>query len=345
MCVVVLSSRAESFDTMDSTDEAKRELRGENDMVSGRFDVHAHFKLPDAAPLGVTPANNFKASPMANWSPEMALEFMDRHGIATQMLSVPSALSPAVARAANTYCAQVVKQHPERFGLLASLPMTDIDAALAEIEFAFETLGADGVVMMTNYADDYLGNPKFEKVFAALDHRHATVFIHPAAPAGYECVACGRPGPVIEFPFDTCRAVTDMLYAGILDRFSSISFILSHAGGALPALSHRIASLGTVSYVPHPPEMTRQTVLSQLGKLYFDTAIAGSISSLGPVLELTGPDHIVFGTDFPPATEAVIIENIEALDGLPGLNVEARAAINHNGCCLFARFRGVAKAP
>ncbi|MGC2781554.1 MAG: amidohydrolase family protein [Bradyrhizobium sp.] len=313
-------------------------------MISGRFDVHAHFKLPDAAPLGATPANNFKASPMANWSPEMALEFMNRHGIATQMLSIPSALPPAAARAANVYCAQIVKQHAERFGLLASLPMTDIEAALSEVDFAFDMLGADGVIMMSNYADDYLGNPKYEPVFAALDRRQATVFIHPAAPACYECVACGRPGPVIEFPFDTCRTVTDMLYAGVLGRFNSISFILSHAGGALPGLARRIASLGTVSYVPHPPEMTHQTVLSQLGKLYFDTAIAGSASTLVPVLELAGPDHIVFGTDFPPATEAVITENIGALDGLDCLSDEAEAAINHNGRRLFARFRGAASS-
>lgn len=311
-------------------------------MAAGRFDVHAHYKLPDAAAPGAT-AENFIASPMAHWSPELALEFMERHGIETQMLSVPIVLTTDAARAVNLYGAEVVKRYPQRFGLLASLPMNDVAATLAEIDFAFDTLDADGVIMMSNYGGVYLGDPSFESIFAELDRRGATVFIHPTAPAGYECVACGRPGPVIEFPFDTCRSVTDMVYAGIVERFTAINFILSHAGGPLPALAKRIATIGTTFYVPHPPEMTRQTVLDQLGKLYYDTAIAGSASSILPVLELTGADHILFGTDFPPATEPVIVENIQALDELDCLGAAEKDGVNRNGRLLFRRFHAMSE--
>jgi 6-methylsalicylate decarboxylase len=139
---------------------------------------------------------------MPTWTPEFALDFMDRHDIATQLLSLPQALSKDEARRINEYGATLVKQYPTRFGLLASLPMGDVDAALAETAFAFDQLGADGVVMVTNYGGDYLGNSKFEPVFAALNKRSATIFIHPINPAGFDCVACGRPGPVIEFTFD-----------------------------------------------------------------------------------------------------------------------------------------------
>ncbi|MHA6766970.1 amidohydrolase family protein [Sphingobium ummariense] len=307
-------------------------------MATGRFDVHAHYKLPDAPPPGAV-ADNFTASPMANWSAEIALEFMDRHGIETQMLSVPIVLGADAARAVNIFGANVVRQYPERFGLLASLPMGDVSAALEEIAFAFDTLDADGVIIMTNYDGHYLGDPIFESVFAELNRRGATVFLHPASPAGYECVACGRPGPVIEYPFDTCRTVTDMLYAGLFERHASLNFILPHGGGPLPALAQRIATIGTTFYVPHPPELTEENVLVQLGKLYFDTAIAGGASSIFPILELTSANHILFGTDFPPATEEVIRKNIEALDNLSCLPQDARTAINHNGRALFDRFR------
>ena len=134
-----------------------------------------------------------------------------------------------------------------------------------------------------------------------------------------------------------------MVYANVIERFSNIKFILSHAGGALPGLAYRIASLGVAPFVPHSAKMTPQTILRQLRKLYFDTAIAGSTSSIVPVLELTSADHIVFGTDYPPATERVIRENMEALDQLTFLSHEARAAINQNGRRLFARFHGAAK--
>jgi len=79
-------------------------------------------------------------------------------------------------------------------------------------------------------------------------------------------------------------------------------------------------------------------VRTQLARLYFDTAIAGTAASIGPVLELTKPDHIVFGTDFPPASEAVIEQNMAALGALTGMNEAEKSAINQNGRRLFPRF-------
>ena len=306
-------------------------------MKPNRFDVHAHYMPPGAIPRAA-PGLNFVSSPMPTWTPEFALDFMDRHDIATQLLSLPTPLAKDEARRINEYGATLVKQRPERFGLLASLPIDDVEAALSEIGFAFDQLGADGVVMVTNYGGNYLGNAKFEPVFAELERRSATAFLHPIIPAGYECVACGRPGPVIEFTFDTCRTVTDMLYAGILNRYNNVKFILSHAGGPLPTLAPRLSTIGTLSWVRHPSELTQEAVMSQLAGLYFDTAIAGTAASIGPVLELTEPDHIVFGTDFPPATEPVIDQNIAALGALTCMNEVEKSAINLNGRRLFRRF-------
>ena len=306
-------------------------------MTPNRFDVHAHY-MPRGAVGRGAPAQNFLASPMPTWSPEFALDFMDRHDIAMQMLSVPTPLPKAEAHSINQFGATLVKQQPTRFGLLASLPMDDVEAALSEIPFAFDQLGADGVVMVTNYGGNYLGNARFEPVFAELNRRSATVFLHPTIPAGYECVACGRPGPVIEFTFDTCRTVADMLYAGVLKRHENINFILSHAGGPLPTLAPRLGTIGTLPWVSHPPELTQEAVRTQLARLYFDTAIAGTAASIGPVLELTRPDHIVFGTDFPPASEPVIDQNIAALRALTCMNEAEKSAINQNGRRLFRRF-------
>ena len=124
--------------------------------------------------------------------------------------------------------------------------MDDVEAALSGIAFVSDQLGADGVVMVANYGGNYFGNARFEPVFAELNRRFATVFLHPTLPAVYECVACGRPGPMIEFTFDTCRTVADMLYAGILNRYPNVRFILSHAGGPLPTLTPRLATIATL---------------------------------------------------------------------------------------------------
>ena len=51
----------------------------------------------------------------------------------------------ALARKSNDYGAQLVKDHPANFGLLAALPLPDPQGSLVEIEYALDTLHADGV--------------------------------------------------------------------------------------------------------------------------------------------------------------------------------------------------------
>ena len=302
----------------------------------GRLDVHAHYFRPGHAPK--LPPGAFLASPMPIWSPEYALDFMDTHGIETQMLSGGLGSSPAELRASNEYGRSLVEAYPTRFGLLAGLPLQDVEAALKEIAYAYDVLSADGIFLSTNYEGVYLGDPKFTPVFEELNRRHATIFIHPANPAGFNCVACGRPAPVIEYTFDTCRTVTDLLYAGVLERCSDIKFILAHAGGPLPTLGPRISTVGTLPWVPHRPELTQEAVLKQLSRLYFDTAIAGAAASIAPVLELADASHIVLGTDFPAASVPVILQNLAALDALKILTPAQRSAVGTNGRALFARF-------
>ncbi len=109
----------------------------------------------------------------------------------------------------------------------------------------------------------------------------------------------------------------------------------------MPTLAPRLGTIGTLPWVPHPPELTQAAVRTQLASLYFDTAIAGTAASIGPVLELTKPDHIVFGTDFPPASVPVIDQNIAALGALTCLNDTEKSAIYRNGRRLFRRFAEV----
>ncbi|MEU9399781.1 amidohydrolase family protein [Streptomyces sp. NPDC048242] len=124
------------------------------------------------------------------WSPESAIAMMDAQGIATGVMSVTSpgvhlgddADARDLARAVNEYGAEVVKDNPDRFGHFASIPLPDIDAAVAEAVYALDVLGADGVVLMSNAHGKYLGDADFEPLWAELDRRSANVFVHPAQP-------------------------------------------------------------------------------------------------------------------------------------------------------------------
>ena len=275
-----------------------------------RFDVHAHFGIDDDTRV----AGNQHVSDLGDdavWSPEKALGFMDARGIGLQLLSLPMAMDPGLARAVNERGARIVAARPDRFGLLAALPMAAPERAVEELRHAGDDLGADGFVLLSNYDGAYLGDPRFDPVLAELDRRGASVLLHPTTPPAYDRLGLGRPGPLLEFPVDTARTVVDALYAGVFLRYPNLRLVLAHAGGALPGLFHRILALGGKPWVANPSGVTPQQLREQAAALYFETAIAAG--ALAPVLELAGPDHLLFGTDFPPAGTDVIDDAIAAL--------------------------------
>jgi predicted TIM-barrel fold metal-dependent hydrolase len=128
-------------------------------LSSGRIDVHAHY-VPPGLQASVPPAPIFRG--FATWGPEAALEMMDRQGIATAILSMvlwtgmftapgDAAAARRVARSSNEAAAEIIRSYPGRFGGFACLPLPDVDAALAEIDYGLGTLRLAGVVLLTNY--------------------------------------------------------------------------------------------------------------------------------------------------------------------------------------------------
>ena len=105
-----------------------------------------------------------------------------------------------------------------------------MDAALAEIDYALGTLRLDGVVLLTNYDGVYLGDSSLDPVFADLNRRKAVVFLHPAPPASVENTSFGYMPALIEFVFDTTRAVTHLVLSGTLERCPDLRLIVPHAG-------------------------------------------------------------------------------------------------------------------
>ncbi len=153
----------------------------------GRIDVHAHY-VPAELQALLPDAPIFRG--FAAWRPRAAVEMMDRQGIATAILSMvlwtgmfaaagDAAAALRVARSSNEAAAEAIRRHPGRFGGFARLPLPDVDAALAEIDYALGTLRLDGVVLLTNHDGIYLGDSRLDPVFGELNRRKAVVFLHP----------------------------------------------------------------------------------------------------------------------------------------------------------------------
>ena len=306
-----------------------------------RIDVHQHVVPPFWAHALPTHGGDPSGTVIPQWSPDSAIDFMDSQQVATGILSLtaPSVIGwdkserRRMARRVNEYTADLVTKRPDRFGNFATLPLPDAEGALWELEHALDTLRADGVILLANYAGKYLGEAAFEPIWSELHRRHAVVFVHPGQPP--LPTAAGVPGPLVDYPFDTTRAAVQLVLNGIVDRYPGARIILAHAGGFLPYASHRFAELARVF---RPAAAKPADILATFQRFYFDTALSSGPAALPSLKAFAGSGHMVFGSDFPYAPAGIGASFTAKLDADNSLTADEHRAINHgNACTLFPR--------
>jgi predicted TIM-barrel fold metal-dependent hydrolase len=315
--------------------------------MPGTIDVHAHFLPPvyrDALlKAGLKTLDG--GIPVPDWTPEAALALMDEIGIAGAILSVSSphvGFLPAkeagdLCRAVNDYAANLCRQHPDRFGAYAVLPLPDIKASLHELDRALDDLKLDGAALPTHADGIYLGDARFAPLLEALDARAATVFIHPTAPACFEAFGLELPAPMIEFPFDTTRTVASLIFSGALERHTRIKFILPHAGGTLPFLATRMAGIGAIPAMGAKAKAPPET-LKALAGLHYDTALSAAPHQIAALRAIAPISQIVYGTDFPFAPAFAVHMGEAQFQALPFTPEERELVRWGNAQRLFGAF-------
>jgi len=267
-----------------------------------RIDVHHHI-----APPAYSSALKAMMRGHAKWSPEASLADMDKSGIAT---SITSLINPGmqawagdvagarkIAREANEYAAKLGRDYPGRFGSFASIPFPDVEGSLREIEYALDTLKADGIYLWTSYGGKLLGDPDFFPILEELNRRKVVVYTHPATPA-----CCAKIMPyisinAIEGPVDTTRTMVSLMFQGGAARFPDIRWIFSHSGGVTPFLLSRFER--HVADTKDIKQVLPNGLMHELRKFYYDTAQGNHEGALLALLKLVPPSQVLYGTDFP----------------------------------------------
>jgi predicted TIM-barrel fold metal-dependent hydrolase len=301
------------------------------------IDVHHHFNAPGGR------------SGRPDWSPLATLAAMDAAGVHAAIgwpgpvVAADAASARTRARFLNEFGAGITQAHPTRFGLFASLPpLSDVEGALQEIAYSFDQLHADGIGLLTQYADQWLGDPAFVPVFEELNRRAAVVFVHPTA-LGEHC-NCGALGyqtagvsqAWLEYPFNTARTILNLMVSGTFRRFPDIRFIFCHGGGAFTSLLSRITGLkGWFEMGQEQMDaMFPHGVEAEFKRLHFECAQAYAPQNMALLRSLVPTSQIFFGTDFDRFELQHSIEQFEQLE-LPD---DVRTAIAHgNATRLFSR--------
>ncbi|MCJ1301129.1 hypothetical protein MMC08_003928 [Hypocenomyce scalaris] len=259
---------------------------------------------------------------------------MDRLNVSKSILSITSpgthlvpgddTLARKVARESNVYAAELKKKYPTRFGFWASLPLPDVEGSLAEIAYSLDELDADGFTVLTNHHGIYLGDALYEPVFAELNRRKATLFIHPSGPcmAGSHQHPTPRragplqqyPMPMFEFLMDTARATINLFLSGTVSRYPDVTYILSHGGGVLAPLLQRFTTFGT-SILRLDEGLDATAVKALLNKqFYFDLAGFPFPDLIHGLLGYAHPSRLLYGSDYPYTPGTAIIGLEEVMD-------------------------------
>lgn len=301
--------------------------------MSITVDVHHHI-LPDFFWLATNEGNSPVGgiSP-ATWSRASALSFLDDAGIDLAVVSIStpgvhtgdSTAAKALARRCNEFSAELMRDHPERFGGFACLPLPDVDSALDELEYALDVLELDGVVLFSNAVGTYLGESTLAPLFDELQRRRAVAFIHPNASPDPSAHRLGLPDSLIDFTADTTRAMAQLLYTNTFARTPDVKYIFSHAGGTVPYLAGRFGIIDEMGVIPDADG--RSPAAETFRNLYFDTALSWSDPVLVMLRTVIGIEHVVFGSDYPYLRRDLAVQCRERIAASPVLTDDERTAV------------------
>ncbi|KAF1353021.1 amidohydrolase family protein [Lizonia empirigonia] len=283
-----------------------------------KIDVHHHFypkEMREALDEAGGDPSGWYIPP---WTLELDQAFCKAIDVSKTILSVTApgpvikkdfAAAAKLARQCNEAAAAIRNAHPDRYGFFASVPsLFDTARVFEEIRYALDDLRADGVTLFTRYGqgNNYLGHESFEPVWAELGRRRTVVFVHPTHPQDTTLINSLLPQPMFDYPHETGRTAMDLITSGRLRQHPGCKVILSHAGGTLPYLIHRAATM--FPFMPHGCKRTREEILDEAKEFYFDTALSSGGPTIKALAEFAKPGHLLFGSDFPNAPEGAILK-------------------------------------
>jgi aminocarboxymuconate-semialdehyde decarboxylase len=231
---------------------------------------------------------------------DMAAAEVDVHVLSvspqTWLYNQEAAVGIAGAQIQNDQIARHVKDHPERFSGIATLPMQTPDKAADELRRAMRTLGLHGAMIGSNVGGKNLDDPSFEPLWAAAEELDAFMMIHPGNVAGADRLRSYYLGNLIGNPLDTTIAGACLIFGGVLERYPKLNFIMSHGGGFIPYQGGRWVHGWQVR--PEPKVHVKHSPAPYLDRFLYDTIVHAQ-APLEFLISSVGAQRVFLGSDYP----------------------------------------------
>jgi len=312
------------------------------------IDVHNHFYPPEyveavqKGPSNIKVTHDKEGNPLLHYPGDYNIlvrghrdiayraGVLERAGVAKQVLTFttpgthiePPQRSAELARMVNDGLARIMRERGDLFAALATLPLNDPRAAVAELGRAFGELGFRGVMLYSNVNGVALDDKRFWPLYEKADSLGAVCSIHPNSPVGVEAMTEYWLMPLVGFLFDTTLAAAKLVFSGVAERFPRIKWVLSHLGGAIPYIAERL-DRGYAAFRECRENISRPPS-EYLKGFYYDT-VNFDPAALRLALTFAGPDHLLAGSDYPHQIGSLekMVESLKRLE-VPD---EDRAAI------------------
>jgi aminocarboxymuconate-semialdehyde decarboxylase len=249
--------------------------------------------------------NVYRTVSDGSWSVARRIEDMGSMRVARQALSpMPELLSywlplddaKGMIRFLNEQIAQMITLAPERFVGLGCVPLQDLDAAIAELEYAVQALHFAGIEIASHVNGTSIGDPRFEPFFAAAARMGAAIFVHALRPAGQDRIVGAFSEQAVCFPGDIALAAASMITGGIAARHPKLRIAFSHGGGALSILLPRLAHAWKM--IPKARESLTESPAVTARRFYYDDLVFDPLA-IRFLVESFGASQIVIGSDYP----------------------------------------------
>lgn len=236
---------------------------------------------------------------------ELRINDMDRLGIDVQVISpnpgqyfyyTDADTGLAAAQAVNDGIAEAVATNPERFVGMGTVPMQNIEMAIAEMRRCVQELNLRGIEISTNVNGKDLHHEELRSFFAAAEALGVLLFIHPLGFTHAHRMKEYYFNNLIGNPLESTLAVGHLIFGGVLDRYPDLKICVAHGGGYIPGYWGRMdhgwrARADCSEDCKHLPS-------SYLKKLWFDTLVFDT-EQLDSLVRTLGSDRLCLGTDYP----------------------------------------------
>jgi aminocarboxymuconate-semialdehyde decarboxylase len=269
-------------------------------------------------------------------------EVLDKEGVTTQVISLTTpgthvetpAVAAKLARITNEAFARVAGERKGRFIPLATLPLCDPQASVAELVYAIDTLRMPGAMLFSNVNGTGLDQAQFWPIYEAANDRDAVLMIHPTYPLGVEAMREYWLMPLNGFLFDTTLAASKLVFSGVVKRYPRIRWVLGHLGGTIPYLAERLdrgwrAFKECRANIDEPPT-------AYLNRHFWYDTVNFAEGPLKLAIEFAGSDHVLAGSDYPHMIGSIPLM-LKAINGLPVADAAKTAILGDNAEKLLLR--------